>query len=139
MSSAAIAEINIEKPSVRAMPPGQPNTAAFMVMKNTADTPVRLVSVSTPASKKAEFHSHTKDEKGVMRMRKEPYVDIAANSSFEFKSGGHHIMLMGLNKPLKSGDIIDMKVTDSRGQSYDFSMPVKSLIKLDHGHHHHHH
>lgn len=136
--ASATAQISIENPSVRAMPPGQPNTAAFMLMRNTSKEAIRLVSASTPAAKKAEFHSHKKDDKGVMRMRKEPYVEIAAGRNFEFKSGGFHIMLMGLNKPLKSGDIVALTVIDSRGQSYDFNLPVTSLVKQDHHHHHHH-
>ena len=139
MSCSLHAQITIESPSVRAMPPGQPNTAAFMEMFNTSDKPVRLVKLSTNVADKAEFHSHEKDNNGVMRMRKESHVDIPANGSFVFESGGHHIMIMGLRKPLKSGEIVSLTVEDTTGTQYNFNLPVVSLVpKQGHSHHHHH-
>ena len=138
-SLSSAAQITIENPSVRAMPPGQPNTAAFMVMHNTDKEVVRLVKLTTSIAKKAEFHSHKKDEKGVMRMRKEAHVEIAANDSFTFQSGGYHIMLIGLKQPLKAGDIVPLTLEDSNGNAYSFNLPVVSLVKkMDHSHHHHH-
>jgi len=139
LASASWGEVLVENAFVRAMPPGQPNTAAFMLMKNTNDAPVRLTKVSTPVAKKAEFHSHSKDSHGVMRMRKEAYVDIPAQGAFEFKSGGHHIMLMGLTRPLKVDETVSITVEDSDGQTYSFTLPVRSIVASQSQHHHHHH
>jgi len=139
LASASWGEVLVENAFVRAMPPGQPNTAAFMLMKNTNDAPVRLTKVSTPVAKKAEFHSHSKDSHGVMRMRKEAYVDIPAQGAFEFKSGGHHIMLMGLTRPLKVDETVSITVEDNEGQTYSFTLPVRSIVASQSQHHHHHH
>jgi len=128
--------------SVRAMPPGQPNTAAFLSLSNTGGRDIRLVSAATSVSKKAEYHSHTKDDKGVMRMAKEAFVEIKAGETFVFKTGGHHIMIMGLKKALKPGENVDMVLTDSNGTEYSFTFPVVSIMaeqpSQDHSHHHHH-
>lgn len=136
------AQLMASDASVRAMPPGQPNTAAFLSLSNTGDHDIRLVSASTSVSKKAEYHSHTKDPKGVMRMAKEAFVDIKAGETFVFKTGGHHIMIMGLNKALKPGEDVDVVLTDANGTQYSFTFPVVSITdeqpSQDHSHHHHH-
>ena len=133
---------------VRIMPPGQNNTAAFLVLKNTSKQDIRLMQVSTPAAKKAEFHTHLKDEKGMMRMRQMPHVDIKANSEFEFKSGGHHIMLMGLTKPLSADSKVKFTLVSSDDKQVSIELPARSLLDepksgepkhMDHSHHHMHH
>lgn len=139
LSFSTYGQITIENPSVRAMPPGQPNTAAFMLMHNTNNQAIRLIKLSSSVAKKAEFHSHKKDNQGVMRMRKESHIEIPANGKFTFQSGGYHIMLMGLKQPLKPGDIVPLTIEDESGKQYNFNLPVVSLVeKQDHSHHHHH-
>lgn len=141
LSGFTQAQLSIEHAQVRAMPPGLPNTAAFLSITNQSNSEVRLVEATSSAAKKAEFHSHSKDEKGVMRMAKEPCVDIPAGETFIFESGGHHIMLMGLNKTLMPGDVIPLTLEDSNGKKYNFSLPVVSVLNenshQDHSHHHH--
>jgi copper(I)-binding protein len=133
-SALSQAQLVIENARVRAMPPGQTNTAAFLAIKNTGSKEIRLIEAHTKAAKKAEFHSHTMNAQGVMRMAKEQCVDIPAGETFVFKSGGHHIMLMGLTKPLSPGEHITMTLEDSEGQSYPIRLPVVSVME-DHSHH----
>jgi copper(I)-binding protein len=133
-SALSQADLVIENARVRAMPPGQPNTAAFLTIKNTGSKEIRLIEAHTKAAKKAEFHSHTMSEQGVMRMAKEQCVDIPAGETFVFKTGGHHIMLMGLAKPLSPGEEINITLEDSEGQTYPITLPVVSVM-ADHSHH----
>jgi len=139
VSGLSQAQLLIENAHVRAMPPGQPNTAAFLRVTNQGDEEIRLIEAFTPASKKAEFHSHSKGENGMMRMQKEQCVDIPAGETFVFKTGGFHIMIMGLHKPLMPGEKIDMTLEDSNGKQYPFSLPVVSIMNentnQDHSHH----
>lgn len=143
LSGLSQAELTIENGHVRAMPPGQPNTAAFLHVTNHGKENVRLVDVSTPVSKKAEYHSHTKGENGMMRMAKEPHIDIPAGETFIFKTGGYHIMIMGLKKPLLPNQTVNITLKDSNGQEYPFSLPVVSIMNentnKDHKHQDHSH
>ena len=66
--------------------------------------------MSTPAAKMAGLHE-TRQVDGVMKMQHVDGIDIPANGTLEMKPGGYHIMLMGLNAPLKEGDEIDLTLT----------------------------
>ena len=140
MASLAQAELHLKSGHVRAMPPGQPNTTAFMVLMNHSNQDVTLVAAKTQAANKAEFHSHTMDKMGVMQMRPVAQVTIPAGGQFEFKSGAHHVMLMGLKTPLKPEENVELVLVDSTNHEHRFTLPVKSLIapQEHHGHHHHH-
>ena len=135
------AELTAHKPRVRAMPPGQVNTAAFLTLHNKGKQDIRLVSASTNAAKKAEFHQHKMSDKGVMSMSAVDHIDIKAGQSFEFKSGAHHIMVMGLNKMLKPGDTVTLTLVDNQQQEYQFNLPVMSIMaaqNLEKNQHQHH-
>lgn len=126
---------------VRAMPPGQPNTAAFMQLKNTGKNSITLVSAQTTAAQKSEFHTHSTNDKGVMSMSQVPQITIKPEQVFVFKSGAHHVMLMGLKQPLKPGSSIELSLQDTQGASYTYDLPVVSLLNnapMKHDHHHHH-
>lgn len=147
LALTAQADLQVKDGYVRAMPPGQPNTAAFMLVTNSSKEAVKLVSASTDKSTKAEFHNHTMDDKGVMRMRAVESIEIPAGGQFEFKPGAFHVMVMGLTQPLKPSQTVKLQLKDESGKVYEYSLPVKSLVPgkgakkhghHDHGHHHHH-
>jgi copper(I)-binding protein len=70
----------------------------------------RLVAVSTPAARMAGLH-RTVETDGVMKMEHVDGIDIPAHGMLEMKPGGYHIMLMGLNGPLREGDEIALTLT----------------------------
>jgi copper(I)-binding protein len=83
-----------------ATPGKSENGAAYVTIQSpTAD---RLVSASTPVAKKAELHTMSMQGM-VMKMRPISGVDIPADQPVSLKPGGEHIMLMGLNQPLREG------------------------------------
>lgn len=57
-----------ENAYVRAMPPGQMVTGAFMVLQNPSNTLQALVRAESDVAKTVELHEHIND-KGVMKMR----------------------------------------------------------------------
>jgi len=46
-----------------------------------------------------------------MEMRAVPALDLPAGKMVELKSGGYHVMLMGLAKPLAKGDTVPIIFT----------------------------
>jgi len=144
LSSSVLADVIVEAPYARAVPPGQPNSAAFMTLNN-GDKAVSLVSGSSSAAKVVELHTHTHKD-GVMSMRKIDKIDLPANGEVSLEPGGLHVMLIGLKEQLKADQQIDLTLNFSDGTSQALTLPVRSVMggmKMSHGkgegHQHKHH
>ncbi|HEY1433593.1 MAG TPA: copper chaperone PCu(A)C [Stellaceae bacterium] len=102
-ASAALAQpgqLEISNAWAGATPGKSENGAAYVTIQSpTAD---RLVSAESPVAKKVELHTMSM-EGMVMKMRPIAGVDIPAGQPVSLKPGGEHIMLMGLNQPLRQG------------------------------------
>jgi periplasmic copper chaperone A len=103
VAGAALAQptqLEVNNAWAGATPGKAENGAAYVTI--TSPTADRLISASTPAAKKAELH--TMSIQGmVMKMRPISGVDVPAGQAVSLKPGGEHIMLMGLNQPLREG------------------------------------
>jgi copper(I)-binding protein len=103
------------------------NGAAFMVLLNGTDAPVRLQSAATDVSAVVELHE-TVDENGVMRMIPQPDgFEIPAGGTVELKPGGKHVMLMGLAAPLEVGQSFTLTLQFDNGESLPLSVPVMEM------------
>ncbi len=101
--------ISINDPYVREVPPGQMNSATFLVLKNDSDKEIALIKANSDVAKNVELHEHVHKD-GMMQMRQVQKITIPANGVTELKPGGYHIMLIGLTRQIKSGDIIDLNL-----------------------------
>jgi len=102
VSLPAWAQVEIEKPWMRAPPPGSKLAAGYMTIRNKSASPDRLIGVSSPAATRVETHVHIKDGE-ILRMREVKGFDIPAKGTFELKPGGAHLMFVD-PRPLKEGD-----------------------------------
>ena len=50
-------------------------------------------------------------EGNIMRMRGVPRLDLPAGRAVELKPGGYHVMMMGLARPLKKGEMVPIRLT----------------------------
>ena len=78
------------------------NGAGFMTIRNTGAQPDRLLSASTPIARVVELHTHIR-EGDVMRMRPVADIPLPAGETVRLRPGGLHVMLIGLNEPLRQG------------------------------------
>ena len=108
------ADVEIEGAYARASIPNVPNSAAFFVIKNNSDKDIAITSANSDVAEKNELHTHIKENK-MMKMMKIEKLVVPAKSSLELKSGGNHVMLMGLKKELKAGDEINLELSFSDG------------------------
>lgn len=136
LSGAAMAEIQVSEPYARAVPPGQPNSAAFMTLKNTSAETVALESASSPAAQVVELHTHSHVD-GVMKMRKVPQITLNGKEQVSLKPGGLHIMLIGLNQNMVTGESIDLTLNFSDGSSQTVAAEVKDVMAAMGKKHHH--
>jgi copper(I)-binding protein len=77
--------------------------AGFMTLTNRGKVADALVSVESPAARKVEIHRSAMTN-GVMSMQRQERVSLPPGRSLAFAPGGHHLMLIGLVRPLKAGD-----------------------------------
>ena len=131
MTNSYAGNISVMHPHVRAVPEGQPNSAAFMVIKNNTGQDRALINAQSNISKAVELHTHKK-EGGMMRMRRVNTIDIKANSKTVLKPGGLHIMFIGLNHQLNKGDKVKLDLTFDNGETVKLSVPVKVVKGMMH-------
>jgi periplasmic copper chaperone A len=126
--SAAFAQsgpVKVESAWARATPPRAEVGAIYMTL--TAPTADRLVGVSTPAAAKAEVHDMT-TENGVMRMREVAGgLSLPAGQPVVLGPGGYHVMLKGLQAPLKPGQQIPLHLTFASAPPLDVTATVRGL------------
>ncbi|MBO38222.1 MAG: hypothetical protein CMM75_03445 [Rhodospirillaceae bacterium] len=79
------------------------NGVSYLTIMNHGKHPEKLIGVMAPVAKRIELHTHKNDD-GIMRMRQIKDIPLPPHGSVSLKPGGHHIMMIGLNRKLKLGD-----------------------------------
>ncbi|NML61742.1 copper chaperone PCu(A)C [Massilia sp. RP-1-19] len=128
LSTHALAQVSVTAPWIRATVPQQESTGVFMHLQSAGDA--RLVGVSTPAAARSEFHQM--DMRGqMMKMEQVDSIDLAAGKGVDLASGGYHIMLIGLKRQLKAGEVVPLTIVvehqDKKRERITLKVPVKPL------------
>lgn len=109
----AAAQVEIDKPWARATAPGAKVAGGYMVIRNKASAPDKLVGLSSPAAARVEMHVHLM-ENNVAKMRQVPGYEVPGNGRFELKPGGAHLMFMNIKAPFKEGDKVPVTLKFER-------------------------
>lgn len=142
-TQAQAQSVSVKDAWIRGTVQGQTATGAFMEL--TARANARLVGVSTPLTKTAEVHS-MKMENGVMKMFPVDGIDVPAGKTVRLASGGYHLMLMNLQKPLNPGDKVPLQLTfeladklaDKKRETVDLMVEVRDIKGQPAKHQHQH-
>jgi copper(I)-binding protein len=124
--------LSIDAPYARAVPPGQPNSAVFMVMTNEGDTPRALVAAESDAATTVELHTHRLED-GMMKMRRIERIELPAGERVELKPGGLHVMLIGLAEQLKPGMEVQLTLVFDDDSREEITAPVRRIDASMHG------
>jgi hypothetical protein len=84
--------------------------AVYVTFVNDGAKSDRLLGVSTPVAAHAGLHAN-ETTGGVNHMHELPAIDIPAGKTVELKPGDMHIMLEGLQRPLKDGEMVPLTLT----------------------------
>ena len=126
--ACATAQVRVSDPWVRATVPQQKISGAFMQLSSSRDA--RLVEIRSAVAGAVEIHEMAMD-KGVMRMRPVPGVDLPAGRTVELKPGGYHVMLMDLKQPVTIGATVPLRLTveypDQRRETVEINAAVRAL------------
>jgi len=123
---------------VRALPPGQPNTAAYLMVSNRGDRPVTIVGASVPIAKTVEMHT-TREVDGYQRMERLEQVQVGAGESAEFAPGGAHLMLLGLSAMPAEGQEVPICLQLDSGDEFCTVAAVRKSAGNEQSHQHHQH
>ncbi len=127
-SASALAGVTAKDAWVRGTVPAQDATGAFVTLHSTETA--KVVAVRSPVARSVEIHSSVMNG-GVMSMHAIENLALPAGKSVELRPGGHHIMLMGLARPLVAGTRIPLAlvIEDAAGKrtTVEFDAQVRAL------------
>ena len=126
-SAAEPQSLTVEEGYVRGLPPTAINTAAYMRLINTGTQPLVLVGASSPAVSHVELHE-SYEEDGLVSMRHVAEAEVPAGGELRLRTGGLHLMLMELNKPLADGDEVQLILEFASGESKALTLPVRNVM-----------
>ena len=114
---------------VRAVPPSSKMSAAYMVLRNNTAEDDHLVSAESDIADSVELHNVRK--KGdMMEMYQVKSIGIPAKGERELKPGSYHIMLIGLTRPLRAGDEVELTLNFMHAGAVKIKAPVKEGGKM---------
>jgi copper(I)-binding protein len=122
----AAPDIRIENAWIGSTDEGDDMSVAYMSLLSNED--LILTSVTSPRIKTIEMHN-TIAEKGIMKMRMTNEIKIEHGKTFEFKSGGSHLMLMDFKGPLKAGQKVKLILHFKDKANHSFDKSIDALIK----------
>ena len=106
---ALAGELTVTGAWARSTPPGAKMGATYLVIDNGSTKSDRLLKLRTPVASGAEVH-RTELLDGIARMRAVAVLHVSAGERVEFKPGGHHVMLTGLNQALVEGQTFELEL-----------------------------
>jgi periplasmic copper chaperone A len=116
--------------------PDAPSGAIFMTIENPGPADDRLLSASASVAARAELHTHKMSDNGLMQMLEVPEgFAIPAGATHSLDRGGDHVMLMGLTRPLATGDRFTLDLTFEAAGKVVVIVTVGDAAPAGHGGH----
>ena len=126
-----------EQAYIRAMPPGQQVTAAFLKLVNNSDRACKVTGGSSPIATEVQIHEQLNSD-GMMKMRPLSSVTVKAGQSLLLEPGQVHLMLFGIQTTLVPGHQHVLALTTENCGALLVPAEVRSLFKSRQSSHHDH-
>ena len=138
---AAMQDVQIGDAWVRAMPPSQASTAAYMTVHNSGNSELVITGATSDAANRVEIHT-SRQVDGMVRMERLEQVPLAPGQVIEFAPGGMHLMILGLEKMPAPGEQVKLCLEFMSGASSCTEAGVRRVApspddKMHHNHQHH--
>jgi copper(I)-binding protein len=131
--SASAPEIEAREGWVRETAPGTSMAAVYMIVANRGGGDDRLVGVETPRGT-AELHV-SQIANGIASMRAVEGLPVPAGGELRLAPGGAHLMVTGLDAPLKVGERFPVTLRFDRSEPQSLTIHVLQAGTSDHGGH----
>ena len=113
----------IKNASVGVAAKGMSSAAFFRIVNNSAEADT-LYGVKAEFAEMAQLHESFRKD-GMVGMRPVKFVAIPAKSSFYFKHGGYHVMLMNVKEDLRAGTTVKLELLFRRAGAITVEAEVK--------------
>ena len=134
----AAATLEVTNAWIPQAPPGASTMAGYLVLKNTGDQIVNVVSAKSDRFGEVSLHK-TVIEDGMARMRPLDDVEVAPGKTFTFAPGGNHLMLMDPVSAVAPGEKIAVDLELSDGSTLQASFDVRAAGEAAEDAHEHQH
>ena len=132
------APLVLEGAWVRALPPTQSTTAAYLSVRNTGDVPVIITGGQADLATTVEIHT-TREIDGYHRMEQLPKLTVAPGEQVDLSPGGIHLMLLGLQRMPAAGERTRLCLTLESGDKTCTEAAVRKSAREQDNHDHHQH
>jgi periplasmic copper chaperone A len=121
------AELKVNDAVVKLSPvDANPSALYFTVHGGTGD--VELLRVTSRSVIRAEMHDTVSDPKtGMLTMKPIERVRVPAKGKVEFRRGGKHVMLFGINRPARQMEEMDVEFVFSSGDRILVTAPIEKI------------
>ncbi|NCQ19371.1 MAG: hypothetical protein COW85_11305 [Ignavibacteria bacterium CG22_combo_CG10-13_8_21_14_all_37_15] len=120
-------KISVENQWIRNAGKGM-NTAFFAEVKNNSSKTDTLYKVASPLARLVQVHE-TFEENGMMGMREAGKLEIKHDETLQLKPRSFHVMLIGLKKDLKEGQIGEVTLFFKHAGAIKVKAKVKNMIR----------
>lgn len=110
--------------TVVAVPPSIKDTSAFVTLKNSTAKAINLTGASASVAGQSML-MHTISNANMSGMVAADKLVVPARGTLTLKFNGDHIMLMGLKRALKVGEVLNITVQADDGRTFGFAATVK--------------
>ncbi|RZI80618.1 MAG: copper chaperone PCu(A)C [Rubrivivax sp.] len=135
MANAGAPLVQVSGAWIRPAVKGQSGTGGFMSLSSRQA--MTLTGFRTPVASSAELHEMNM-QGDVMRMQAIDALPLPAGQTVALQPGGHHLMLMGLKRPLPVGVTVPLtlilRTSDGRVVEQKVKVPVRSSAPASQAH-----
>jgi len=96
----------------------------FMIIENQGKLPHTLVAVHAPAAEETVLHRSFFNEDGKLMMQQIRQIDLPPKDEATLQFGGLHIMLINIDKTIKSGTTIPIEIMFKDGSELTVTAKV---------------
>ena len=125
-ASTAAAQITVTNPWIRATVLQQTASGAYLQVRS--ENNARLVAVNSPLAASVQLHKMEMNGQR-MTMREVDAIELPAGATVNLASGGYHVMLSGLKRQLKEGDVVPLSLVVERKKGRRESIAVIAPVK----------
>jgi len=109
----------------RPSPMSTGNAAFYMAIENKGSAQDALVAASVDICSATELHMSTIDDAGVMSMHQVQQIDIPAGQTVTLEPGGQHVMCIGRQVDLASGDSVPISLSFTQAGTITVEAEIK--------------
>jgi copper(I)-binding protein len=124
-------ELKVNEAVVKLSPvDSNPSALYFTVHGGTADAD--LLRVTSRSVIRTEMHDTISDPKtGMLTMKPIERIRVPAKGKVEFRRGGKHVMLFGINRPARQLEEMDIEFVFSSGDRILVTTPIEKIADGD--------